>query len=90
MDRRDLLLNIANLARKKGSELARKHGRPLGEKLAKKLSEAGVERGMLQDPLSLDDIIARLQALRNNGGISSKDFAKLKQLLRERFSRKQS
>ncbi len=87
MLRKDQLHHFAALALDKGRELAKKHGRPLGDKLAEKLSKAGVERGLLQEPLSLEDILARLKALRNSGGITAEDFAKLKQQVRERFSK---
>lgn len=88
MQPKDMLRNFATLALDKGRQFAKTHGRPLGDKLAEKLSKAGVDRGLLQEPLSLDDIIARLKALRDSGGISVEDFKKLKQQVRERFAKK--
>ncbi len=85
MDKRLLFTALTNALKKKGMQLAVKHGRPLGDKLAAHLSKAGVERGLLQEPLDLDAITERLRALRASGALSKEDLLSLTRQLKEHF-----
>lgn len=89
MVRRMLLVHMATLAKRHGKEFAQRHGRPLGEKLATKLSNVGVKRGLLDEPLDLDEVLRRLKAVRDAGGISREDFANLAREVKERMRNKQ-
>lgn len=85
MNQRDLFSKLAAAARKQGQKLAADYGRPLGDKLAARLSKAGVERGLLQEPLDLESLLQRLKQLRDSGGISDKELGELVRLLKQQF-----
>ena len=88
MDPRTVLQQLAAAAKEQGKALAAKHGRPLGEALAARLSKAGVERGLLREPLNLDAVLARLQHLRSSGALDKEELRSLTRALREQCAKR--
>jgi len=85
MNRRELFQKLAATAKDQGRRLLARHGRPLGDKLAARLSRAGVERGLLEAPLDMDEIVRRLKQLRESGAISGDEMRELLRQLKEHF-----
>ena len=61
-------------AAKVGAALVTKVVRPLGEKAAAAASRAARERGYAGPDLSLDEVLARLKAMRDSGELSLEEF----------------
>ncbi|MGE4299176.1 MAG: hypothetical protein AB7E47_14255 [Desulfovibrionaceae bacterium] len=65
----------------------RKAARLLGEKLVARASAIACEKGLAERPITLDEALRQLDALRAQG-LSREDFARLKDVLRARYGKR--
>lgn len=85
MNRRTLFSALAAAAKDQGLKLLAKHGRPLGDKLAARLSKAGVERGLLTEPLDMNALLQRIKELRASGALNAEDARRLGKQIKDHF-----
>lgn len=96
MTRNDLLKHFALLAKDKVIEAAHEHGKPLakkvlrpaGEKIMEHASKRAMDKGLIKDPVNLDQMIETLKAQYNAGLISKENFQKLKDAVIREFGPK--